>query len=76
MLLHLVASIFFYTQISVDALVTFLSEFNSHIYNMVISNGANEKKGAIYALSKFSKCMGKFRNSFAYQIAMNGFTPV
>lgn len=42
-------------QVSVDALVAFLDDFNQHIFEMVTSNDINEKKGGIYAISKYLK---------------------
>lgn len=42
-------------QVSVDALVAFLDDFNQHIFEMVTSNDINEKKGGIYAISKYWK---------------------
>ena len=40
-------------QVSLDALVAFLDAFNQHIFEMVTSNDINEKKGGIYAISKW-----------------------
>lgn len=44
-----------------DALVAFLDDFNQHIFEMVTSNDINEKKGGIYAISKYSKGKGLVR---------------
>ncbi|KAK7065603.1 hypothetical protein SK128_010038 [Halocaridina rubra] len=38
-------------EISLDELLSFLDEFNHHIFEMVSSNDINEKKGGIYAIS-------------------------
>lgn len=45
----------FLLKVSVDALVAFLDDFNQHIFEMVTSNDINEKKGGIYAISKYYK---------------------
>lgn len=45
-------------QVSVDALVAFLDDFNQHIFEMVTSNDINEKKGGIYAISKCFTLIG------------------
>ncbi|KAK8751728.1 hypothetical protein OTU49_009992 [Cherax quadricarinatus] len=37
-------------EVSLDELVSFLDEFNHHIFEMVSSNDINEKKGGIYAI--------------------------
>ncbi|XP_027228160.1 serine/threonine-protein kinase mTOR isoform X1 [Penaeus vannamei] len=37
-------------EVSLDELLTFLDEFNHHIFEMVSSNDINEKKGGIYAI--------------------------
>ncbi|XP_064091213.1 serine/threonine-protein kinase mTOR-like [Macrobrachium nipponense] len=37
-------------EVSLDELISFLDEFNHHIFEMVSSNDVNEKKGGIYAI--------------------------
>ena len=39
-------------EVSADALVSFFNEFSSHIYHMGTSSSADDKKGAIYAISE------------------------
>ena len=44
-------------QVSTTELTKFLEDFNDPIYQMSISEDINDKKGAIYAISKYVKSM-------------------